>query len=75
MVILNQLINKQALHDVENNNAVISSISVKLVLLMLFEGAQENTAHQIRHVIGLYGSKQNIREQYSQKLKSLQVNC
>lgn len=45
------------------------------MLLMLFEGAQENTAHQIRHVIGLYGSKQNIREQYSQKLKSLQVNC
>jgi len=44
------------------------------VLLMLFEGAQENTAHQIRHVIGLYGTRQNIRDQYSQKLQSLQVN-
>lgn len=62
------------MHDVEKNNAVVSSISVKLVLLMLFEGAQENTAHQIRHVIGLYGTRQNIRDQYSQKLQSLQVN-
>lgn len=62
------------MHDVEKNNAVLSSISVKLVLLMLFEGAQENTAHQIRHVIGLHGTKQNIRDQYSQKLQSLQVN-
>ncbi|XP_022170552.1 uncharacterized protein LOC111033912 [Myzus persicae] len=62
----------KALHDVEKNNAVISSISVKLVLLMLYEGALGNTAKQIEQIVGISGRKQNIRERYSQKLQSLQ---
>ncbi|XP_060838145.1 uncharacterized protein LOC132920091 [Rhopalosiphum padi] len=62
----------KALHDVEKNNAVISSISVKLVLLMLYEGALGNTAKQIEDVVGIKGRKQSIRERYSQKLQSLQ---
>lgn len=64
----------KALHDVEKNNAVVSSISVKLVLLMLYEGALGNTAKQIEQVVGIIGRKQSIRERYSQKLQSLQVN-
>lgn len=66
--------NEQALHDVEKNNAVVSSISVKLVLLMLYEGALGETAKQIEHVVGFSGRKQNIKIRYSQKLQSLQVN-
>lgn len=62
----------KALHDVEKNNAVVSSISVKLVLLMLYEGALGNTAKQIEQVVGIIGRKQSIRERYSQKLQSLQ---
>ncbi|CAI6364777.1 unnamed protein product [Macrosiphum euphorbiae] len=62
----------KALHDVEKNNAVISSISIKLVLLMLYEGALGNTAKQIEQVVGISGHKQNMRERYSQKLQSLQ---
>lgn len=62
------------MHGVEKNNAVISSISVKLVLLMLYEGALGNTAKQIEQIVGISGRKENIRERYSQKLQSLQVN-
>lgn len=62
------------MHDVEKNNAVVSSISVKLVLLMLYEGALGNTAKQIEQIVGIHGHKQSIRERYSQKLQSLQVN-
>lgn len=42
---------------------------------MLYEGALGNTAKQIEQVVGISGHKQNIRERYSQKLQSLQVNC
>lgn len=62
------------MHDVEKNNAVISSISIKLVLLILYEGALGNTAKQIERIVGFSGNKQRIRERYSQKLQSLQVN-
>lgn len=40
---------------------------------MLYEGALGSTANQIEQVIGLTGDKQSIRNQYHQKLKSLQV--
>ncbi|VVC24384.1 Serpin domain,Serpin, conserved site [Cinara cedri] len=62
----------KALHDAEKNNAVISSISVKLMLLMLYEGALGNTSDQIRRVAGFSGNKTNDRTTYSQKLQSLQ---
>lgn len=42
-------------------------------MLMLYEGALGNTAKQIEQVIGLTGSRQSIRDQYQQKLQSLQV--
>lgn len=42
---------------------------------MLYEGALGNTAKQIEQVVGISGHKQNMRERYSQKLQSLQVNC
>jgi len=41
---------------------------------MLYEGALGNTAKQIEQVVGIIGHKQSIRERYSQKLQSLQVN-
>lgn len=62
------------MHAVEKNNAVISSLSVKLVLMMLYEGALGNTAKQIENTVGFTDQKQIIRERYSQKLESLQVN-
>lgn len=40
---------------------------------MLYEGALGNTAKQIEQLIGLTGGRQSIRDQYQQKLQSLQV--
>lgn len=68
------IIYEQALHDVEKSNAVLSSISVKMVLLMLHEGALGNTAKQIEQVVGFSGRKQILRDRFSQKIQSLQVN-
>lgn len=62
------------MHEVQKGNAVVSSISVKLVLLMLYEGALGNTAKQIEQVVGFSINKQSMRDQFSQKLQSLQVN-
>ncbi|XP_050443090.1 uncharacterized protein LOC126847092 [Adelges cooleyi] len=62
----------KALHEVEKNNAVLSSISVKLVLLMIYEGALGETAKQIERVVGFSGNRQLTRERFSKKLKSLQ---
>ncbi|VVC42209.1 Hypothetical protein CINCED_3A003883 [Cinara cedri] len=61
----------KALHEVEKTNSVISTISLKLVLLMLYEGAQGNTSRQLERVVGFNGSKQWTRDRYSQKIKSL----
>lgn len=61
------------MHEVQKGNAVVSSISVKLVLLMLYEGALGNTAKQIEQVVGFSINKQTMRDQFSQKLQSLQV--
>lgn len=61
------------MHEVQKGNAVVSSISVKLVLLMLYEGALGNTAKQIEQVVGFSINKQMMRDQFSQKLQSLQV--
>lgn len=44
------------------------------MLLILYEGALGNTAKQIERIVGFSGNKQRIRERYSQKLQSLQVN-
>lgn len=74
LTIVTNLVYEQALHDTEKNNAVLSSISVKLVLLMLHEGALGNTAKQIENVVGFSGRKQNLKDRFSQKLQSLQVN-
>ncbi|VVC44583.1 Serpin domain,Serpin, conserved site [Cinara cedri] len=63
----------KALNDIEENNAVISTVSVKLVLLVLYEGALGNTAKQIENVVDFpAGSKSIIRDRYLQKLQSLQ---
>jgi len=60
--------------EVQKSNTVVSSISVKLVLLMLYEGALGSTAKQIERVVGFSSNKQFMRDQYSGKLQSLQVN-
>ncbi|XP_050519956.1 uncharacterized protein LOC126893625 [Daktulosphaira vitifoliae] len=62
----------KALYDIENSNAVLSSISVKLVLLMIYEGALGDTAKQIDRIVGFYGDKETIRKKFSKKLQSLQ---
>lgn len=40
---------------------------------MLYEGALGNTAKQIEQVVGFSINKQMMRDQFSQKLQSLQV--
>lgn len=55
-------------------NAVVSTLSAKLVLLMIYEGALGNTAKQIEQSIGFFGHGKDIKLLYSHKLQSLQVN-
>lgn len=62
------------MHATEKKNAVVSTLSAKLVLLMIYEGALGNTAKQIEQSIGFYGRGNEIKQLYSQKLQSLQVN-
>ncbi|EFN84891.1 Uncharacterized serpin-like protein TK1782 [Harpegnathos saltator] len=56
-----------------SGNVLISPISIKLALVLLFEGAQEQTAYELANVLQLPVSTSAIRERFSGILRSLQT--
>lgn len=54
-------------------NVLISPISLKLALVLLYEGAQDETAKELEKAMNLPASRSATREKYSNVLKSLQV--
>ncbi|XP_063242332.1 leukocyte elastase inhibitor-like [Bacillus rossius redtenbacheri] len=58
--------------DAETGNVVVSPASVKAVLAMVLEGAQGDSAEQIRTALRLPASQQEIRSHLQKYLASLQ---
>ncbi|XP_069680025.1 serine protease inhibitor 2-like isoform X2 [Periplaneta americana] len=57
----------------EPGNVVVSPVSVKLVLAMLYEGARGNTAQELEKALHLPTSRLKSREMFTQVLKSLET--
>lgn len=55
-------------------NILVSPISLKLVLVLLYEGAQDQSAYEIAGAIQLPATQSTIRKRFSTILQSLQVN-
>ncbi|XP_032678780.1 uncharacterized protein LOC116847660 [Odontomachus brunneus] len=55
------------------DNVLISPISIKLALVLLYEGAQDQTAHELASVMQLPVSLVATRERFSSILQSLQT--
>ncbi|KAI4504439.1 hypothetical protein M0802_000910 [Mischocyttarus mexicanus] len=56
-------------------NILISPISVKLALVLLYEGAQDQTAHELAGVMQLPVSRPAIRDKFTEILQSLKMMC
>lgn len=54
-------------------NLLLSPISVKLALVLLYEGAQDQTAHELAGALHLPPSRSATREKFSTALESLQA--
>ncbi|KAK1136414.1 hypothetical protein K0M31_000972 [Melipona bicolor] len=55
-------------------NILISPISLKLVLVLLYEGAQDQSAYEIAGAIQLPATQSTIQKRFSTILQSLQTN-
>lgn len=64
----------QSLSKSNGGNVLLSPISIKLALVLLYEGAQDQTAHELAGVMQLPISQLATREKFNDILKSLQVN-
>ncbi|XP_054273475.1 uncharacterized protein LOC128993531 [Macrosteles quadrilineatus] len=65
------------LHQTEGGNIVISPVSLKVVLAMLYEGANGTTAQEIGDALDLSNNateRRHSRERFSAILKSLQTS-
>lgn len=63
----------QVLGDAEPKNVITSPLSVKLLLAMLIEGADETTAEEIRVALRLPKDKEAMRKEFNTWLTLLQV--
>lgn len=67
----------QALNEESQDNLVISPISLKIVLAMLYDGATGQTATEIQQALDFGGQAPTLRsksrERFSSILKSLEV--
>jgi len=64
----------QTLSKANRGNVLLSPISIKLALVLLYEGAQDQTAHELAGVMQLPISPVATRDKFNNILKSLQVN-
>ncbi|XP_012263958.2 uncharacterized protein LOC105690599 [Athalia rosae] len=55
-------------------NMLISPISIKLTLALLYEGAQGQTAHELAGALELPGGRAATRDRFSSVLRSLQAS-
>ncbi|XP_074098921.1 uncharacterized protein LOC141527388 isoform X2 [Cotesia typhae] len=53
-------------------NVLISPVSLKLALVLLFEGAQDQTAYELAGALQLPANEWNVRDKFSPILRSLQ---
>ncbi|XP_046743281.1 serine protease inhibitor 27A-like [Diprion similis] len=56
-----------------SSNMLISPISVKLALVLLYEGAQGQTAHELADVLELPNGREATRDRFATILRSLQT--
>lgn len=56
-----------------SGNMLLSPISLKIVLVLLYEGAQDETAHELATAMQLPANENVIRKRFSTILQSLQV--
>lgn len=77
----NQSVNADALFlpfqnvgEKNGGNVLLSPISIKLALVLIFEGAQDQTALELARVMHLPVSIPATREKFNNILRSLQVN-
>lgn len=57
-----------------SGNVLLSPISLKIALVLLYEGAQDETAHELAGAMQLPGTRTATRDRFSSILRSLQVN-
>ncbi|KAJ8957705.1 hypothetical protein NQ318_017600 [Aromia moschata] len=57
----------------DNRNVLVSPISLKIVLALLYEGSSGATEREFQNVLQ-FGSKKEVRDQYHDTLASLQVS-
>jgi len=55
-------------------NVLLSPISIKLALVLLYEGAQDQTAHELAGAMQLPINSVATRDKFNNILNSLQVN-
>ncbi|XP_076177429.1 uncharacterized protein LOC143151855 [Ptiloglossa arizonensis] len=55
-------------------NLLVSPISLKLALVLLYEGAQDETAHELSNVMHLPVTRTGTRDKFSSILRSLQTS-
>ncbi|KAL2735249.1 antithrombin-III-like isoform X2 [Vespula squamosa] len=58
-----------------SGNILLSPISVKMALVLLYEGAQDQTAHELAGVMQLPASRSATRDKFSEILQSLRMIC
>ncbi|XP_047350131.1 uncharacterized protein LOC124949306 [Vespa velutina] len=58
-----------------SGNVLLSPISVKMALVLLYEGAQDQTAHELAGVMQLPASRSATRDKFSEILQSLRMIC
>ncbi|KYM94473.1 Serpin B3, partial [Cyphomyrmex costatus] len=63
----------RSLSKTNKGNVLLSPISIKLALVLLYEGAQDQTAYELAGVMHLPVSPLAIREKFNNILKSLQT--
>ncbi|KYQ54644.1 Serpin B3, partial [Trachymyrmex zeteki] len=63
----------RSLSKTNRGNILLSPISIKLALVLLYEGAQDQTAHELAGVLQLPVSPLAIREKFNNIMKSLQA--
>jgi len=64
----------QNLGKANRGNVLLSPISIKLALVLLYEGAQDQTAHELARAMQLPINPVATRDKFNNILKSLQVN-
>lgn len=57
-----------------SKNVIISPISLKIALVLLYEGAQGETAYELANILQLPATRNATRKKFSNILQSLQTN-